>query len=62
MNEKIITEVILDVLEHGDEDDQQWAFYENPDPLSTWNRENVDWERKRFIDTVIRKYNEEAQK
>jgi len=62
VNEKTITEVILDVLEHGDEDDQPWAFYENPDPRSYWNKENAEWERKRFIDTVIRKYNEEAWK
>lgn len=62
MNDKIITSVILEVLEHGDEDDQPWMFYENPDPLSTWNQDNALWERQRFIDIAIKRYYEEVRK
>lgn len=65
MNDKIMSAVISQVLEEGDQDQQPWAFYEHDHGgarFPNWTTENAMWERQRFIDTVCKRYYEEVCK
>jgi hypothetical protein len=65
MNDQIMSAVIAQVLEEGDEDQQPWAFYEHDHGgarFPDWTAENAGRERRRFIDTVTKRYYDEVRK
>lgn len=62
MNNKIITEVLFRAFEEGDQNEKDWAFYENTDGLHNWTKSDALAERARFINTVIKQYYEEVRK
>jgi hypothetical protein len=58
MNHDLLRQVLLEVLEHSDQDDQPWSFYENQHPMSNWSRDDAVWERNGFVDAVVERLKE----
>lgn len=53
-----IRAALFDVLDHGDQDGQRWAFYENPHEgfaagTFAWTEDNANTERSNFVGAVI---------
>lgn len=61
MNRDHLIIAISSVLEHGDQDNQPWAFYEHDHgglKGFPWTREQANVERSNFIEAVIAKLEE----
>lgn len=48
-----IRQALFDVIDHGDQDDQPWMFYENEDPRSYFDQDAANVDRSNFVDAVI---------
>jgi hypothetical protein len=56
---------ISEVLEHGDQDNQPWAFYEHDHgglKGFAWTRQEAETERSNFIEAIINRLNDNDNK